>query len=492
VEDQIDPAAICNDQLNVTVGGGGYGRVFAHDVNEGSWDGCGLVLTCDDAGTLGIEIWAYDAAGNGDFCETYILVQDNMSVCGDATPSIAGLIHTEDDDPVEGVMVGLSGGAGADFMTENDGTYSFYDVQPGLDYTVTPQLDTDPLNGVSTFDLLMISRHILGISPIDGPYKRIAADVNQSGSITTLDMIQLRKMILGAQIGFSNNTSWRFVEADYVFADPQAPWDEAFPELVNLNDLPATGINGLDFIAVKTGDVTGDAIANSFSSIEDRNYGHSFVLHTPEQEVLPGQTVEIPFRVNDAVRLLGHQFTLKLEGLQLEQIEYAAMQEGHFGLAHLDQGLLTGSWNMETEGLNEGDLLFTIRAKVIQGGLLSKMLSLNSEVTRTEAYDLVSGTSGLVLGFVQSQDVSQPFALHQNEPNPFRETTVVRYTVPEAGDVTFVLRDAAGRLLLQETQNAAASDNFWTVSKAKLPSGLIYYTIETAFGTDTKRMLLTE
>jgi hypothetical protein len=97
-----------------------------------------------------------------------------------------------------------------------------------------------------------------------------------------------------------------------------------------------------------------------------------------------------------------------------------------------------------------------------------------------------------VLGFVQPQDVSQPFALHQNEPNPFRETTEVRYTVPQAGDVTFTLRDAVGRLLLQETQDAAAGDNFWTVSKAKLPSGLIYYTIETAFGTDTKRMLLTE
>ena len=90
--------------------------------------------------------------------------------------------------------------------------------------------------------------------------------------------------------------------------------------------------------------------------------------------MLPGQTVEIPFRVNDAVRLLGHQFTLKLEGLQLEQIEYAAMQEGHFGLAHLDQGLLTGSWNMETEGLNEGDLLFTVRAKAIQGLQMLKSL----------------------------------------------------------------------------------------------------------------------
>ena len=124
--------------------------------------------------------------------------------------------------------------------------------------------------------------------------------------------------------------------------------------------------------------------------------------------------------------------------------------------------------------------------------MLSSLLPLNSEVTRTEACDLLSGTSGLVLGFVRPKDMVRPFALYQNEPNSFRESTVVRYTVPKDGPVTFALRDAVGRLLLQETQDAAAGDNFWAVSKAKLPSGLIYYTIETAFGTDTKRILLTK
>ena len=45
-------------------------------------DSTGIVLTCADTGTLVVEIWAWDAAGNSDFCETYINVQDNMGNCG--------------------------------------------------------------------------------------------------------------------------------------------------------------------------------------------------------------------------------------------------------------------------------------------------------------------------------------------------------------------------------------------------------------------------
>lgn len=41
-------------------------------------DDAGLVVTCDDPETLIIEIYAWDEALNADFCETYILVQDNM------------------------------------------------------------------------------------------------------------------------------------------------------------------------------------------------------------------------------------------------------------------------------------------------------------------------------------------------------------------------------------------------------------------------------
>jgi hypothetical protein len=50
VTDEIEPVAVCDDQLNVSIGGGNIvpgqpalARVFASDVDEGSWDNCGDV-----------------------------------------------------------------------------------------------------------------------------------------------------------------------------------------------------------------------------------------------------------------------------------------------------------------------------------------------------------------------------------------------------------------------------------------------------------------
>lgn len=46
-------------------------------------------------------------------------------------------------------------------------------------YTVAPERDDNHLNGVTTYDLVLISRHILGLEPLNTPYKMIAADVNE-------------------------------------------------------------------------------------------------------------------------------------------------------------------------------------------------------------------------------------------------------------------------------------------------------------------------
>ena len=65
-------------------------------------------------------------------------------------------------------------------------------------------------------------------------------------------------MILSIDTEFQNNTSWRFVDAAYLFPNAANPWFEEFPEVVNINDLPSTGISGADFVGVKIGDVNGD------------------------------------------------------------------------------------------------------------------------------------------------------------------------------------------------------------------------------------------
>ena len=123
--------------------------------------------------------------------------------------------------------------------------------------TVTPFKDNDHLNGVSTLDLVLMVQHILGVNTLDSPYKMIAADINNDGKITTADVIQARFLILQIIPVLSNNTSWRFIPADYQFPSPTNPWGSEIPEYNYMLDIP---VSKFDYIAIKVGDVNGSAI----------------------------------------------------------------------------------------------------------------------------------------------------------------------------------------------------------------------------------------
>lgn len=219
-----------------------------------------LDVTCRDHGrVILVELHAWDIYGQNDYCLTYVEVNEGGMVnCGIIEPPIlSGTISTEGNSFVQDVSVQLSGKASQKMATRSSGGYWFYIWSEG-DYTITPSLDTDPLNGISTFDLLLIQKHILDIQVLNSPYKMIAADINNSRSITTLDLIQLRKLILGLDVHFANNTSWRFVDADYVFPEVRNPWSANFPEAVTIR-LGIDSRRNANFIAIKIGDLNSSA-----------------------------------------------------------------------------------------------------------------------------------------------------------------------------------------------------------------------------------------
>ncbi|WP_425421172.1 GEVED domain-containing protein [Phaeodactylibacter xiamenensis] len=459
-------------------------------------DQTGLVLTCDDEGTLVIEIWAYDAAGNSDFCETYILVQDNMGVCGAAAPMAAGAVNTEDNEPVEDVQVSLSGQASTAMTTQNDGAYVFTNLTSGLDYTITPQRDGDYLNGVSTFDLVLISKHILGVGPLGSPYKRIAADANNSGSITTLDLIQLRKLILSIDTEFANNTSWRFVEASYVFPNPENPWQEAFPEVVNINNLPATGIHGADFIAVKIGDVSGDVVANSFSAIDERGFDGRFQLETADEALKASNEYRIPFTAPQLAAIEGFQGTLEFDAQALELVDIlpGTLSEGHFGLTQAAQGRVAMSWNWASETAVPTDSeLFTLVLRARTDVQLSEALGMSDAVTPREAYGNGGTFEDVALSFGQNGMASdEAYYLGQNQPNPYRGTTMIPFEVPSEQTVTITISDVAGRLIRSYEVDAAAGLNTLNVERLKLAAGVYEYTMTAGRFTATKKMVVAD
>lgn len=452
----------------------------------------GLTFSCQELGDQSVELWAMDLAGNASYCTTFINVQDNDGVCtqGDKV-TVAGALSTEAGDGLEDANVNLqampTSGAPVDMnaMSDNQGQYTFANVPKGSDYTVTPSKDDNPLNGVSTYDLVLISKHILGLEPLGTPYKMIAADANKSGSITTFDIVEIRKLILGIYTEFPANTSWRFVDKDYVFPVPANPFSTQFPETISVSDVQANQIND-DFVAVKTGDVNGTALPNSLLSADDRTAG-SLLFDVDDRQVQAGETFEVAFKGTE--KTLGFQFTATLSGLEVVDIaETDKVRASNFGVFNKD-GALTASV--------DGDVSeFSVRFRATKSGRLSEMLGVSGRITRAEAYSLSGERQGVAFRFNgggASTIAGVGFELYQNQPNPFVNKTLIGFHLPEAAEATLTVFDETGRMLFTQKGNFAKGHNAVQVDRALLnTTGVMYYKLETASNSATKMMIQTK
>ncbi|MCW5921711.1 MAG: hypothetical protein KIS77_05160 [Saprospiraceae bacterium] len=444
-----------------------------------------VTFTCAELGQQPVELWVQDLAGNADFCLTYLDVQDNAGNCGNNNINVAGALKTEDAQGLEDANVNLQSGAMSHFaMTDADGKYQFNGlVAQNAPYTVTPTKDDNPLNGVSTFDLVLISKHILGLEPLNSPYKMIAADANKSNSITTFDIVELRKLILGIYTELPNNTSWRFVDKSFAFPNQANPFQTQFPEIKTVSGSAVDQLNE-DFVAVKVGDVNGTAIPSSLLSGDDRTAG-TLLFDVDDRELRAGELATVTFRA--AERVQGWQFTLNLSGLEVASIEEGEkVRASNFGV--FADALTTSV---------DGDAAeFSVTFRAARAGRLSEMLGVSSRITRAEAYSLSSDRMEVALRFNGAGGATIAgvgFELYQNQPNPFVNKTVIGFHLPEAADATLTVFDESGRLLFVQKGSFAKGHNAIAVDRALLgTSGLMYYKLETSTDSATKKMVQTK
>ena len=470
-----------------------------------------ITFTCDDPDTVAVEIYAWDSAYNPlavqpdgiiggpnyDHCLTYVVIQDNMfDLCGLISPAaVGGLIVTSENETVENVAVRLSGSGETEIRTAADGFYMFNALEENADYTVTPIKDDDYINGVSTFDLVLMTKHILGTKKLDSPYKFIAADANRSNRITALDLIQFRKLVLSVSNRLSNNSSWRFVPASYRFPVGDNPWAEPFPEILNYNDLQTAIVDG-DFIAIKIGDVNGNAIPNSLVA-QERDIADIFFLNLEDQLLQQGNEYRAVFNAPDLANIQGYQFTLDFDHqvLELVDMEYGIAKEGHFGMVYVDEGAITSSWNklaFKPGDLN-GQELFTLVFRARSDGQLSNLLSVSSRYTPAEAYNNADELMEVALAFEGIKDVYDTVKLYQNVPNPFQEETVIGFTFPEATEAVIKIHDLTGKVVKLFRSDFAPGAHQIKLQRNELGAtnaAILYYTLETDQFSATRKMVL--
>ena len=367
---------------------------------------------------------------------------------------LMGDIETEDHQAVELVYVTASAPNTffPTYITGKDGRYSFYNIVVPADLTVEAYRNDNHKNGVTTLDLVKIQKHLLGIEPLDSPYDLIAADANNSQNVSAIDLVELRKLILGKYTVLPNNTSWRFTPSKYIFPDTTHP----FPFLEYIRQTDTTFINNVDFIGIKIGDVNNTVKANA-QTILPRQDRERMVFESDELEYKGGDVLTIPFRLTTETKLEGLQFTLSCPDLQFVRMESGVIPVSEEDYALFDDRMTLAWFSTQPEWLNANDVLFTIHARALQAGRLRQNLSLNSDITEAEGY--AEGDQVFIPALQVKGSEEMVFEFFPAKPNPWETETILPFYTRDPGEVVLHITNIDGKPVLTRFIDAQRGRN---------------------------------
>ncbi len=431
-----------------------------------------------EPGIYNVCLTAINECGEDTFCREVTIVGD-----GSRYAEIGGIITTEGGATIGDVDISCT--SVDDINTGFDGIYAFGNLPTGEDYIVKPSKGGNLLEGVTTFDLGLLQNHVLATDTIDSPYSLIAADINNSGNITALDVLLLQQMLLGIVTELPNNTSWRFVDANFEFPNPMNPWETPFSEQIIANNLTES-INDADFIGIKVGDLNG-------STNSDFNIGGRSPYTQWIEAYITADRKQIDLHL--PAHLFGAQFTLEFDPsvVQIKQLQLGDLpnlSDTNFNFTDLEEGRLAVSWL--NDAAEQGGILLHLDVIIEAEAELEDLFQITNSIIRAEAYVRQQEDIELHnLAIVQTIEQTTPFQVYQNEPNPFDVSTHIPFYLPSASHVELTLYDASGRMLRQVSQQFEAGNNSWELFREDLNAGVIYYRVETATVAITKKMVIT-
>jgi hypothetical protein len=469
----------------------------ALDLAKGSWEfGCEYIENGEQH-VIEIRIYAVDENGIYDFCDASLTLNDNFDCCQDiaeGTTFVSGNVMTEKGTVMKDVEIRLDGDSPElpiSLFSTPEGNFTFYGLKLEEDYRISAHYNVDALQGVSTLDLVLIQRHILGMTELNSPYKLIAADINGNESISVVDLLQLRKLILGRyeDDNFPNNTSWRFLDDGYKFVDNKRPFP--FNEVIHVDELAQSTFNQ-NFVAVKIGDVNNSFQASSQYDSDVRSE-KSYKFLADDLSFETGSMVEVPVKASESKGMYGFQFSLNFSQNEIENLTIISggltVEEANYAV---ENGVLKASWSSaEMVNVLEDEVLFKIVFQAKANGTVSNSIQLNDQALNAEIYDESFETSNLGLSFRSLEGAD--FELLQNEPNPFSAETRIHFNLPSSGAVNFKVFDITGKLLMSKTGEYPKGRNTINVQASDFDvDGILYYQIDFNGQQLTKKMILVE
>jgi hypothetical protein len=402
----------------------------------------------------------YVTVSNG-ACSTTDSITVNIIPAGSL--SIDGRVITANKKLVNNAKINLNSSFQIATLSQANGTYNFGSLANG-NYVLKPSKNNDVKknNGVSGIDVILVTNHILNKAKLNSAYKIIAADVNNNRTVTNIDVIFMKRLILGIDTTFTGNRLWAFVDSSYAFADTTNPFP--FKDSISLSNLASSKTNQT-FIGVKLGDVNYDwnpALARG-SSVDNV----SLIIDNEKLRSIDNE-LYIPIAVKNFNDLTALQYTLHFDNSKYEfvaiknnklLIEYNAIQANASG----DISFLWADSKGEERSFENGSELFTLVLKsklpVVNSehGIrnLELGLLLTNDITEIEAWDKDNQKHSITL---TKNDRSQIAVNNHNNhlaiyPNP--ATNLVNVSCKEAKAI--IITDCVGRIMYHQKTNLAVS-----------------------------------
>jgi hypothetical protein len=309
--------------------------------------------------------------------------------------------------------------------------------------------------------------------------------------VTTADLLELRKLILGIDEQLNTNESWKFLTAGTEFDNPYQPWNFDYKYIT---DSLYFGLDSLDFIAVKIGDLNRSAtIYNPASGLKYRNEPvKNFVVSNSLFE--KDDLINVPVKVENFETLTGFQFTFEFDPdvLSFNGIENSkiSLSSSNMNLMRVADGIITFSWN-DGKGVSikPEEELFRFRFKAVSKGSLDESVSISSKLTKAEIYDEVLSVSGLNLRFEGRN--YENMNVYQNSPNPFSEGTDISFYLPYDDLISFKVFNSTGKTYINNQGHYSKGQNTITISNSDLDEpGVYFYEIKNNKTTVLKKMIL--
>lgn len=330
--------------------------------------------------------------------------------------------------------------------------------------TATKQNESNPLNGVTVADVLLMRQHVTGINLLSTAPRVLAADVNGDGWINSADILLVEYLSIGAVLGFpgpssptSTNRTWAFYQ-NQSFPNPQNPFsaDTVLKIFVNGSDVNES------FLGVKLGDVN-----NTWDSSQAQaKFDREVTFHLPTTYANPGETVVVPVMLSRAEDLAGYQYELSWDPKVIRLLEAQNQSLPHvFSYQDTAKGILRVLY-ADSEGKGkffaDNTFAYNLRFQAIGGFASESSITIDGgDQIPIEAFDGTLQPLGIQVqpgkitlgGVSTTRDLSMggEFGLHI-QPNPLTESSTVSFSLIEPGQMTLSIWDQLGRELYYRTE----------------------------------------